>query len=170
MTDLQHETVRETTPAEQHRSALTWWLAGALVVALAAVVGLGAWTWYDHSQTSTSPPAASGLATDAVTTLLASRVAAVNNGDKQALMNVYASDAVVEERDQNPPVIYSGNEQIATILTGYHSMGWSLHQTGVAIHQGRYVSEPLEWSGGSGIAVYEIDDQGLIAHQWVIGE
>jgi len=173
VTDLQHGIVPQTTPVEHRRSTVNAWLVGGLVLALVALVGLGVWAYNDHNQTPSNPAAAptatAGLAPQAVTAMLASRVAAVNNGDKQTLMRVYAPNAVVEERDQTPAVIYSGNEKIATVLTGYHSMGWTLQQAGAASQQGMFVSEPLIWSGGSGIAVYELNDQGLIAHQWVIG-
>jgi hypothetical protein len=173
MTDVQSPIAPRTTHVERRRSTVNAWLVGGLVLALAALIGMGAWFYYDHNQTPSTPTAAptasAGAATPAVRAMLAIRVAAVNNGDKQTLMNVYAPDAVVEERDQTPAVIYSGNEKIATVLTGYHSMGWTLEQAGPASQQGMFVSEPLIWSGGSGIAVYELNAQGLIAHQWVFG-
>jgi hypothetical protein len=171
VTDLQHEIVPDHAPREHHpQSTLTWWLAGSLVLALLAVVGLGAWVYSDHHQATAAPVTATGVAPPAIAAVLASRVAAVNSGDKQTLTKIYGPTAVVEERDQNPAVIYSGNERIATILNGYHMMGFSLHETGVAVKQGQFVAEPLEWSSGGGIAVYEFNDQGVIIHQWVIGE
>ena len=171
MTDLQHEIGPDHASMEHHpHSTLTWWLAGGLLLALLAVVGLGVWVYSDHHQTTATPPTASGVASPAITAVLASRVAAVNSGDKQTLTKIYGPTAIVEERDQNPAVIYSGNERMATILNGYHMMGFSLRETGVAVEQGQFVAEPLEWSSGGGVAVYEFNDQGVIIHQWVIGE
>jgi len=94
----------------------------------------------------------------------------VNGGDKEGIASHYSTSAVVEERDQDPPVTYSGNERIASVLSGYQLLGFSIHQRGVAVQQGRWVAEPLVWSNGEGIAVYEIGEDGVIAHQWVIGQ
>jgi hypothetical protein len=91
VTDLQHETLPETVPAEHHRSALVWWLAGGLAVALLAVIGLGAWVYYDHNQTTTtgltSTQAAAVAAVDA-------HMAAMNANDPAAIANTATSDVV----------------------------------------------------------------------------
>ncbi|HEY5136564.1 MAG TPA: nuclear transport factor 2 family protein [Candidatus Nanopelagicales bacterium] len=52
MTDLHDQQTRGTAPVEHRRSALVWWLAGALAVALLAVIGLGAWTYAQHRGSS----------------------------------------------------------------------------------------------------------------------
>jgi hypothetical protein len=38
-----------------------------------------------------------------------------------------------------------------------------------AIRLGPYVAEGLTWSGGGGVVVNELDEEGKIAHTWVIG-
>lgn len=52
VTDMRHEeiTVHEAPPRQ--RSTLVWWLAGGLVVALAALIGLGAWGYATYAMTA----------------------------------------------------------------------------------------------------------------------
>ncbi len=146
-------------------------MSGQRILALAAAVLLGVIGGVVVGRaTAPDPPPPAGLATSQVADLLASRVSAVNDGDKESIAIHYSTNAVVEEHDQDPPVIYSGNERIASVLSGYQLLGFRIQQQGVAMQQGSWVAEPLTWSNGEGIAVYEIDDDGVIAHQWVFGE
>jgi ketosteroid isomerase-like protein len=92
VTDLQHEIVPETAPAVHHRSKLNWWLAGGLVVALLAVIGLGAWVYHDHNQTPTTPTLTSTQA--AGVAVVKANIAALNAADYTALANTMTSDVV----------------------------------------------------------------------------
>jgi len=88
VTDLRHAMVPETAPVEHHRSTLNWWLAGGLVVALLAVIGLGGWVYYDHHQTTTGLTATQAAAVAAVN----ANVAAHNADDYAAMANSMTSD------------------------------------------------------------------------------
>ena len=88
-TDVQHEIAPETAPVVHHRSTLNWWLAGGLVVALLAVIGLGAWVYNDHHQTTTGLTTTQAAAVAAVDASLAAQ----NANDCTALANSLTSDA-----------------------------------------------------------------------------
>jgi hypothetical protein len=76
---------------------------------------------------------------------------------------------MLEEMDQSPPVVTTGNEAISNHLQYYVDMGFRLETLGAALQNGKYVTEVLDWSGGGGVAVYEIDENLKITHQWVLG-
>jgi ketosteroid isomerase-like protein len=88
VTDLQHEFVPETAPVEHHRSTLNRWLAGGLVVALLAAIGLGAWVFYDHNHTDLTSTQTAAVA------VVNANLAAHNADDWTALTNTMTSDAV----------------------------------------------------------------------------
>ena len=149
MTDRQHETVPDTVSVEHDPTPLTRWLAGVLAVAMLALVGLGGWFVHDHDRAATAD-AVPGLASPAVTAMLAARVAAVNGGTAADIASFYATDAVLEERDQNPAVVTKTSNNIGEWLYVYQSAGFRLQRTGTATALGPYVTEPLLWSDGGG--------------------
>jgi hypothetical protein len=100
--------------------------------------------------------------------MLEGRMAALNDGDAQALAAFYARDGVLEERDQHPAVITKGSGEIASHLEYYQSLGFQLRSESVAVTWGPYVAEAATWSGGGGILVYQLDPDMRILHQWVI--
>jgi hypothetical protein len=170
VTDLQHTNVPDAAPVEQHRSTVNRWLAGGLVVALLAAIALGAWVYNDHHETAATPSALSGLASPEGTAMLAARVAAVNGGSAATIAGFYSPDAVLEELDQEPPVVTKTNANIGEWLFVYQSSGFRLQRTGTATALGPFVAEPLLWSGGGGgMVTYELDSDGKIVHQWVTG-
>jgi hypothetical protein len=140
-------------------------LASVLVTALAIglVVGRG---------TVEAPvaPQPSGLAGDDVLAMLADRVETLNTGTEEELAAFYSRDSVLEEQDMGEPALVTrGGGQLAEHLMGYRSMGFRLDPETTAIRLGRYVAEGLGWGTGGGIVVYELDEEGRIAHTWVIG-
>lgn len=137
-------------------------VVAGLVLALAAGVLIGR-----LSSTPQDPP---GLAGPGVTAMLADRVAAVNEGSAQDIAEFYSDDAILEEFDQQAPVITAGGSAIGSHLSAYALMGLRLQQTGTATQLSSFVAEPLLWSDGyGGIVVYRLAEDGLIAHQWVVG-
>ena len=109
------------------------------------------------------------VASPEVAEMLRDRVIAVNTLGPDAVASFYAEDAVLEEMDQSPPVVTTGNEAIGNHLQSYVRFGFRLETLGTALQNGRYVTEVLDWSGGGGVAVYEIDENLKITHQWVLG-
>jgi hypothetical protein len=109
------------------------------------------------------------IASPEVTAMLRDRVNAVNTLGPDAIASFYAEDAVLEEMDQSPPVVTTGNDAIGSHLHDYVDMGFRLEALGAALQNGKYVTEVLDWSGGGGVAVYEIDENLKITHQWVLG-
>jgi hypothetical protein len=102
--------------------------------------------------------------------MLADRVVAVNEGSVDGIAAFYTDDAVLEEFDQQSPVVTNGGAAIGAHLSAYKSLGFRIEQTGTATQLGPYVAEPLLWSGSyGGMAVYRLAEDGLIAHQWVVG-
>jgi hypothetical protein len=117
------------------------------------------------------PPQPTGLASTQVLRMLAGRVDAVNRGDAALIATYYTDDAVLEELDQQPPVVTTTSRSIAAHLVDYASIGFRLYQTGGATSTlGPFVTEPLTWSGDAGgLVTYQLAADGRIAHQWVTG-
>lgn len=161
----QHDTrVADPTPGEASGRR---WQPAVLAVAVAAVLlALGFAIGRVTAPESEEPKA---VASSEVTGMLRDRVIAVNTMGPDAIASFYADDAVLEEMDQSPPVVTTGNEAIGSHLQHYVDMGFRLETLGVALQNGKYVTEVLDWSGGGGVAVYEIDENRKITHQWVLG-
>jgi hypothetical protein len=148
--------------ARAHRARLAVLVVAGLGLALAVGALIG-WHW-------SAPGDPAGLARPAITSMLTARVAAINEGTADDIAAFYAADAILEEHDQDPAVLTSGGAAIGEHLDTYRLLGFRIQQTGVAIELGPFVAEPLLWSGqAGGIAVYRLTDDGLIAHQWVMG-
>lgn len=139
-----------------------------LVLVVALAIGLAVGLAIGRGTVDT-PEAAPGLAGDDVLTMLEDRVETLNNGTAEDLAAFYSEDAVLEELDVQPAIVTRGAEQIAAHLMGYRDLGWSLTSGTTAIRLGRYVAEGMTWSGGAGMVVYELDDNGKIAHAWALG-
>jgi hypothetical protein len=62
------------------------------------------------------------------------------------------------------------SKNIGEWLYVYQSARFRLQRTGTATALGPFVTEPLLWSDrGGGMVTYELDSDGKIVHQWVIG-
>jgi ketosteroid isomerase-like protein len=160
VTDLQHDVVPETAPVEHHRSALVWWLAGGLAVALLAVIGLGAWVYTDHHQTTSQQNAVAAVTafTDAINAHDVTAVTAAQTADAtwvsiaggQVVDGPYLSDALVtQEKDW-----MSSGLNLATLGTPLVSNDT---QVVVATHA-TFSSEPA--AGGGGSITYTLRDDG----------
>lgn len=116
------------------------------------------------------PVQSPGLAAAEVSERLAARIEAVNAGDAEAVASFYTPDAVLEERDVDPPFVTVGAEQIGERLEGLAEFGFTLTGRSAVVQVGPYAAEAASWAGGGrGVLVYRLDGDGLIVHQWVIG-
>ena len=145
------------------RPHLNIWLV-AVIALLVALVTVGAWALVDR-QAGTPE----GLASADVATMLDGRMVAANGGDWKAFAGYYAKDAVLEERDAVPAVVTRGREEIVARVRGLHFLGLRLVSESAPIQVGPFVAQAADWVGAHGILVYELDANGKIAHQWVMG-
>jgi hypothetical protein len=86
--DLRYDVIEDSVPPGPDPKRVISWLAGGLVVALVAVVGLGAWVYSDHRQTTP------GLTTSQVAAVAAvnASLAAQNANDYAALAKYLTKD------------------------------------------------------------------------------
>lgn len=152
-------------PTPVRRPHINGWLV-AVIALVAALVALGAWALLDRETGTTE-----GLASSEIATMLDGRMAAANAGDWEAFAGYYAKSAVLEERDVVPAVVTSGREEIAARVEGLHALGLRLVSESTPIQFGPFVAQAAAWGGEEygGILVYELDANGKIAHQWVLG-
>jgi hypothetical protein len=137
------------------------------VLIVGLVVGLLVGRGTVEAPVADPPP---GLAGDDVLAMLADRVETLNTGTEEELAAFYSRDSVLEEQDMGDPALVTrGGGSIAEHLMGYRSLGFRLDPETTAIRLGRYVAEGLRWGTGGGVVVYELDEEGRIAHTWVIG-
>lgn len=156
---------KERNGSLQHRSPgrRVGVLAGVgIILALATGFGIG--------RATVDQPL--GPASEEVAAMLQARIAAVNGTPGTDVASFYSPDAVLEEQDVDPHVVTLGARAISDHLAAYRGLGFSIDPAKTpVIRLGRYVAEGLTWAGGyqGGIVVYELDDDGRIAHSWVIG-
>lgn len=89
MVDIQHSAQpaqrADTTTQAHERSSLVWWLAGALVVAVLALAGLGLWAYLDHKSSADQ---------QAAMTAVTAFMAAKNASDPDAVQAATTSDVI----------------------------------------------------------------------------
>jgi hypothetical protein len=147
-------------------------LGVALVAALAGSLLMGCSS--DSAATTTAAASPEGLASNEVATMLDDRIAAFNGGDNEAAAAFYAEDAVLQEEDIGK--VTTGRKEIGVRLHDLYYMGMRMEPVGAPIQSGRFVGEAVrftEFEGtgtGEGVLVFELDDAGKIAHQWVTAE
>ncbi|MGE5690618.1 MAG: hypothetical protein ACM33B_08675, partial [Pseudomonadota bacterium] len=152
----------------RHRVHANAWLV-AVVVLAAAVVALVGWILLDSDP---APP--KGLASDAISSMLAQRIAAFNSDGRQDMSRFYAPNAILEEHDVSPSVVTRGSTAIGERLEGisrlWNTYGVQIASQSDAIRFGPYVAEASSiGEGWDGILVYRLDENRKIEHQWVIG-
>jgi hypothetical protein len=62
-----------------------------------------------------------------------------------------------------------GREEITARVEGLRFLGLRLASQSAPIQFGPFVAQAADWGGAGGILVYQLDANGKIAHQWVIG-
>lgn len=145
-------------------SARAWIAVGAVVLLLAA---LGAGTLIGRAtvEEPAPPPEPLGLATAAVVETIDAAIAATNAGDEAALAAVWAEDGVMTD-------MIAGTEAVGAdeIAAEYASGSISrLERVSEVVQIGDFSANAFTYDFGSGIAVFELNDDGSIAHQWVMG-
>ena len=116
------------------------------------------------------------MPSEEVMSVLEGRMAAMNAGDGKAAAAFYAANGIMEELDLDPPLVTTGRTAIGDRLEELVDVwGLRMRAEGTPSQFDRYVAEPVsfypaEGSGtGAGMLVFEINKDGEIAHQWVIG-
>ena len=141
------------------------WFVTAIVLSV-ALIALGAWTVFVYANRP------QGLASDEVRLMLEDRIATFDAEGGLAAAAFYAEDAVLEEHDLEPAVVTIEAAHIGPRLEDFWDFGMRLESESMPIQVGRYAAEALsldEEHAQVGIAVYELDANGKIAHQWYIG-
>lgn len=142
----------------------------AFISVLLLVVGLGAGLFIGRAtKADTAPPA--DLATTSVTTMLTDLTNAVNAGDRTQIATFYATDATLTSVAPDPfGWTVTGNTMIVQTLMGMQrDVAFNIGDIGTAIQRGSTVAQATTWSGGTGVVLYELGNDGKIVKEWVIG-
>lgn len=147
-----------------------------LVVGLAAaLIGLGSWVIVDQTGSQATPAAQPihGLASAQRVAMLDARLAALNSAGKQSMASYYSSDAVFEDRSVTPPIVVRGGTQVASLNEGFSKVwalaGLRMTRESDVIQTGNYAAHAVRLGDYRFMAVFEFDQSGRIAHQWVFG-
>ena len=103
--------------------------------------------------------------------MLGDRISTLDAEGGLAAATFYSENAVLEEHDQEPTVVTTESAHIGPHLNDYWNMGLRLKSESIPIQVGRLAAEALSAPGGQvvWIAVYELDADGKVMHQWVVG-
>lgn len=155
-------------------SRLNRWLVGAVVLLVAGVAALGTALIAQSGEEPAPPPRSEGLASAEVVQALDAQTAALNAADEAALAATYADDAVLADTVAGQE--FEGADAIAARYTGPLYEGFELVLTSEVIQVGDFAAVAFTYnpstmmdSGGSGIAVFEFDEELKIVHQWLMG-
>lgn len=162
-----------TSDTLRQRLKVNPWLV-AVVVLAAALVALGMWILIDQMRSSSTQD----LALPEVAAMLDARIAAMNRYDAEATTAFFSKDAVLEEIENGALATTStGRQEIAARFAYLLSIAKSVgleNRTGTTTQIGPYVAQPYSWSSvgdvtdGRGFLVFRLDENGKIAHEWVI--
>jgi len=156
----------ETFPARR-ASAKAWGIVAAVVVLLAAL-GAGALIGRATVEESAPPPAPEGLASAEVVQAIDANLAAWNAADTAAVASAYAPNAVLT--DTIADMETEAAQKIAAAYMAETMPGdWELRRVSEVVQIGNYTANAFTYANGSGIAVYQLDDNLKIVHQWVMG-
>ena len=166
-------TARQPSKAEVHwvRSKFQLIVFLAMTVALAALgagllVGCGSDTNAEDTQ---------GVASAETNTVLQKWLPANNQGDKEALVALYAENAILDDLTYIPPGRTEGSQEIADFIAGYANGGQGLgfEFRGQPIELGDYVIQAVAVTDGGtqigeGVHVFQISGDGQITHHWAV--
>ena len=138
-------------------------LAAAIAITVAMFARSGDETTPGATGDTTTPDApwvASAQVVDAVE----ASAAALNAHDEAALAATYAEGAVVTDTIEG--IETTGPDAIAAF---YAANGPSIQITSAVVGFDNSAAHSFTYSGGSGLLVFEYDDQMKIVHQWIMG-
>lgn len=141
------------------------WLVAAVVVLALAVVALGAALIAQAGEEAPAPSEPLGPASTEVVRALEANMAAMNAGDAAALAADYADNAVVTDTIAGE---FRGVDEIVDFYiepTGH----WQLERVSEVVEVGDLSAFAFTYYAGSGIVVYQLDDDLKIVHQWIMG-
>ena len=146
-------------PTTQRPSRLLLWLSIVLAVALVALA-----TWMVVDRYVFAPPPA-----DEIVTVVDDSIVAWDQGDTEAIMNLYAEDAVFYDGPLGTEPI-EGSEAIAAYVGSIGDMGFGLERAGptqviddTAVTVTNYGGED---DTSVAMSMIEVDSDGLIVRQW----
>jgi len=141
------------------------WIAVVAVVLLLAALGAGTLIGRATVEEPAPPQAPEGLAAVAVVETIDAGIAATNAGDEAALAAMWAEDGVMTDMIAGTEIV-GADEIAAAYASGSVSR---LERVSEVVQIGDFSANAFTYDFGSGIAVFQIGDDGLIAHQWVMG-
>ena len=156
-------------PLPARHTARNVWVTVGVLAALVLAIGAGVLIGRAMVEETAPAPEPLGLATPATVQTLDATIAAVVEADEAALVALWAPEGVVTDQIAGIEVV--GAEEIA----GTYAQGdiSNLERTSEVVQVGDFAAYAFTYSAnagpGSGIAVYEFNDDGLIVHQWVMG-
>ena len=142
------------------------WLVGAVVALALAVVALGVALIVQSGEEAPAPPEPLGLASAEVVRALDANAAALNAGDPEALAGIYAEDAVVT--DTVAGMEFEGVDKIVDFYIEPPGT-WNLERVSEVVRIGDFSAFAFTYYAGSGVAVFRLDDEMKIVHQWIMG-
>jgi hypothetical protein len=142
------------------------WLVGAVVVLAVAVVALGVALIVQSDEEAPAPPEPLGLASTEVVQALDAQMAALNAGDREALAGSVADDAVVT--DTVAGMEFEGVDEIVDFYIEPPGT-WNLERVSEVVRVGDFSAFAFTYYAGSGVAVFRLDGEMKIVHQWIMG-
>jgi hypothetical protein len=95
-------------------------------------------------------------------------IAAMNQADREAFAATFAPEAVFTDHVAGDEYVGADAITAAVLPDIVHPGDWDIQRTTEVIQMGGLVANGFTSAQASGISVWEIDDQGLITHQWVM--
>lgn len=156
-----------TPPMARSPDRVNRWLVAMVVALVAALAAVTAWGISRGGDTAVDPQV--DRLNDAVEQ-------AWNDADGEAMAALFTEDGVLEQYllsplYVSPSYVSEGRTQIRNDVNAYGGRGFRTWRVGDPNVSGPFSSVAVGWEmgsrSGSGIAVLQRTDDGLIAHQWI---
>lgn len=152
---------------ERHTARNVWVTVGVLAL-LALAIGTGVLLGRATAEEPAPAPEPLGLAPSATVQVVEANFAAMNQADREAFAATFAPEAVFTDHVADDEYIGADAITAAVLPDLVHPGDWDIQRTTEVIQMGDLVANGFTSAQASGISVWEIDDQGLITHQWVM--